>query len=187
VINKDEALGNPQLWNLYSYCRNNPVTYLDIDGKESRLLINEHRVDAIDQIPNNPGNKIGVTRAKASLTGHPEQLSDGNWYPRFDFEISLDIYYVKGGGAKAHERRHAGDMISAFDSLSNILFETETNYSDFKFQNKEDCTKFTKSVVEAGIGFINKTNNKSIFWRDVVPIKEVFHGDTYSRLLSEHD
>jgi len=24
---------NPQLWNLYAYCRNNPITYLDPDGK----------------------------------------------------------------------------------------------------------------------------------------------------------
>lgn len=33
IINKEEALYNPQLWNLYSYCRNNPVTYLDPDGR----------------------------------------------------------------------------------------------------------------------------------------------------------
>jgi len=33
IINKEEALSNPQLWNLYSYCRNNPVTYLDPDGR----------------------------------------------------------------------------------------------------------------------------------------------------------
>jgi RHS repeat-associated protein len=33
IINKEEALSNPQLWNLYSYCRNNPVTYLDFDGR----------------------------------------------------------------------------------------------------------------------------------------------------------
>lgn len=32
VINKDEAVTNPQLWNLYSYCQNNPVTSLDPDG-----------------------------------------------------------------------------------------------------------------------------------------------------------
>jgi uncharacterized protein RhaS with RHS repeats len=36
VINKDEALVNPQLWNLYSYCRNNPVTFFDPDGREIR-------------------------------------------------------------------------------------------------------------------------------------------------------
>jgi RHS repeat-associated protein len=33
VINKKEALVNPQLWNLYSYCKNNPVFYLDPDGR----------------------------------------------------------------------------------------------------------------------------------------------------------
>jgi RHS repeat-associated protein len=32
IINKQEALTNPQLWNLYSFCRNNPVTYYDPDG-----------------------------------------------------------------------------------------------------------------------------------------------------------
>jgi len=37
IINKDEALVNPQLWNLYSYCRNNPVTFFDPDGRESNL------------------------------------------------------------------------------------------------------------------------------------------------------
>lgn len=33
VISNDEALADPQLWNLYSYCRNNPVTFLDVEGK----------------------------------------------------------------------------------------------------------------------------------------------------------
>jgi RHS repeat-associated protein len=33
IINKKEALKNPQLWNLYAYCRNNPITYLDPDGR----------------------------------------------------------------------------------------------------------------------------------------------------------
>jgi RHS repeat-associated protein len=37
VINKIEALYNPQLWNLYAYCQNNPVTYLDPDGRQSIL------------------------------------------------------------------------------------------------------------------------------------------------------
>ncbi len=33
VINKKEALYNPQLWNLYAYCNNNPITYYDPDGR----------------------------------------------------------------------------------------------------------------------------------------------------------
>jgi RHS repeat-associated protein len=36
IINKDEALVNPQLWNLYAYCRNNPITYFDPNGESER-------------------------------------------------------------------------------------------------------------------------------------------------------
>jgi len=34
IVNKSEAILNPQLWNLYSYCHNNPITYFDPDGRE---------------------------------------------------------------------------------------------------------------------------------------------------------
>ena len=33
VINKEEALSNPQYWNLYAYCGNNPITLNDPDGR----------------------------------------------------------------------------------------------------------------------------------------------------------
>jgi RHS repeat-associated protein len=36
IINKEEALYNPQLWNLYSYCRNNPITFLDANGMKDK-------------------------------------------------------------------------------------------------------------------------------------------------------
>ncbi len=34
VINRQEAPANPQLWNLYAFCRNNPAIYFDPDGRE---------------------------------------------------------------------------------------------------------------------------------------------------------
>lgn len=41
VINKNEALANPQLWNLYSYCKNNPITNFDPDGRWSETIHNK--------------------------------------------------------------------------------------------------------------------------------------------------
>ena len=34
IINRQDALGNPQLWNLYAFCRNNPITYWDPTGMD---------------------------------------------------------------------------------------------------------------------------------------------------------
>jgi len=34
VMAKNDAIDDPQLWNLYSYCRNNPITFLDPNGKD---------------------------------------------------------------------------------------------------------------------------------------------------------
>ena len=34
IITKDNALLNPQHWNLYAYCGNNPITFLDPNGME---------------------------------------------------------------------------------------------------------------------------------------------------------
>ena len=50
VINKLEALYNPQAWNLYAYCNNNPITYYDPDGRLIYLapwLMNPATVAAI--------------------------------------------------------------------------------------------------------------------------------------------
>jgi RHS repeat-associated protein len=37
IINRVAALSNPQLWNLYAYSRNNPITYFDPDGRRETI------------------------------------------------------------------------------------------------------------------------------------------------------
>jgi RHS repeat-associated protein len=55
IINKEEALSNPQLWNLYAYCGNNPITNYDPDGRQftgvyppniiKKTVVLEHMID----------------------------------------------------------------------------------------------------------------------------------------------
>jgi RHS repeat-associated protein len=35
----EERIGDPQQWNLYSYTRNNPLKYIDPDGRDLRLAV----------------------------------------------------------------------------------------------------------------------------------------------------
>lgn len=41
-MNLKKALTNPQYWNLYSYCGNNPITYFDPDGKKVVIERGQH-------------------------------------------------------------------------------------------------------------------------------------------------
>jgi RHS repeat-associated protein len=50
IISKEGAVSNPQLWNLYAYCRNNPVTFLDPDGRDENSLANLWKRVKIDLI-----------------------------------------------------------------------------------------------------------------------------------------
>jgi len=39
VRNKDKAIADPQSWNLYSYCSNNPITLFDPDGMDTYVVV----------------------------------------------------------------------------------------------------------------------------------------------------
>ncbi len=45
IIPTFAALGDPQQWNLYSYCRSNPVNYIDPDGRQT-LEITRYRYNS---------------------------------------------------------------------------------------------------------------------------------------------
>jgi len=64
IRNKDEALTNPQLWNLYSYCRNSPITYLDPDGKLERTKKGKIAFKCAKN--NRGGRKTGYTTHKGT-------------------------------------------------------------------------------------------------------------------------
>jgi RHS repeat-associated protein len=72
IISKLEALYNPQLWNLYAYCRNNPITFMDPDGRDTicstgNLLLTLDRQVGRDYAVNFAGEMaLGYTEAIAT-------------------------------------------------------------------------------------------------------------------------
>jgi RHS repeat-associated protein len=72
IINKTEALYNPQLWNLYAYCRNNPITYFDPDGRDILEDLKRKATQGLNHIvPNvlwmDSSNAEKMKRDKATL------------------------------------------------------------------------------------------------------------------------
>jgi RHS repeat-associated protein len=76
VINRDEALSNPQLWNLYAYCRNNPITYWDPDG---RSFLKFDRSEQKITLYDNAGKEIGTWDASNYAEKGTEKFPIGTW------------------------------------------------------------------------------------------------------------
>ena len=74
IVHKDVAIYNPQLWNLYAYCRNNPITYMDPDGR-SEVEIKITRSESSEN----------ATWGKFSITG--TDISGGTMEPPWNDNI----------------------------------------------------------------------------------------------------
>jgi RHS repeat-associated protein len=136
VINKDEALVNPQLWNLYSYCRNNPVTLFDPDGREVRTNDQMLRLAIALAGATNTGGPIVNSAIQspnvlnienASLeTGNTGGLEEGSWVTEggnfitgniVEITAQIDITQTQSYGrpivaTAAHEMMHGNTVIT---------------------------------------------------------------------------
>jgi len=78
----ERALNDPQEWNLYSYCKNNPLAFRDPDGKVAfpgnvALLITPSMLNVINAVMSNYlAGYISTTRALATLIYGKEGLRD---------------------------------------------------------------------------------------------------------------
>ena len=119
IINKKEALSDPQLWNLYSYCRNNPISFFDPYGRLSaKAIFNRKPVDDVDKIPgNNPRNpRRGKTEAEITKFKANIIQVDGEFRVEYDIEITVDAYwYYKNNHTAQHEFGHETDMENWFE------------------------------------------------------------------------
>jgi RHS repeat-associated protein len=72
VIDQGAALVNPQLWNRYAYGRNNPLRYVDPDGRASMLTADSMRAMAANMEANNAaiGKALVNTIRAINSPGH---------------------------------------------------------------------------------------------------------------------
>ncbi len=99
VINKDAALTNPQLWNLYSFCHNNPVTYWDPDGAVEIIPRFElHYINSSKIIRTSKGRTSGGAFVPdLSFDVDVAKKGKGDWLLLVTIYMSMDIYIpVKG-------------------------------------------------------------------------------------------
>ncbi|MCK4764118.1 MAG: RHS repeat-associated core domain-containing protein [Candidatus Aminicenantes bacterium] len=74
IRNRDAAIANPQLWNLYTYCRNNPITYLDPDGRELRTT----QIKTMQEIAGPAASAIKIVSGKLDVSGLSQSAMSNN-------------------------------------------------------------------------------------------------------------
>lgn len=74
--NLDKNAEDPQRWNLYLYCRNNPLIYIDPDG-ESYLFFN--RTEQRLYLYSREGTLIGSWNASNNVSADAEPWPDGTY------------------------------------------------------------------------------------------------------------
>lgn len=115
IMNKEEALINPQLWNRYSFCRNNPISFLDTFGNIDfmpHLRIHEVPSSKIEQLTKGQ-SRGGCFKPTLSTSVDVKKNEDGTWSPRVKIEATIDIYIPKKGDEVFGKWREPKDQSEA--------------------------------------------------------------------------
>jgi len=73
-MNKQTALANPQAWNLYSFCHNNPITLFDPDGRD--VIYRDPKLQVIFESLASKSKMIRETLALYQGEGAPDLIID---------------------------------------------------------------------------------------------------------------
>jgi RHS repeat-associated protein len=139
IINKEVALMNPQLWNLYAYCRNNPLTFFDPDGNRDIFIF-------LGAQANPAGPNFNDLGYRARRKGDTFRVFDFGTFTMKDFRNSLKtedaitFFIGHSSGGKTlliNEKKYQGtknlanDIIGIFTCSSGKFaftkFKTATN------------------------------------------------------------
>jgi RHS repeat-associated protein len=71
IINKEEALFDPQLWNLYAFCGNSPITFFDPTGKILEVTGGKSEIKDFKKfVYDNTGYNVDVKKGQVSISGN---------------------------------------------------------------------------------------------------------------------
>jgi RHS repeat-associated protein len=129
IINKEEALSNPQLWNLYAYCRNNPITFVDPDGRELRTT----QIDTMRKIAGTAASMIRIVNGKLDVSGLTQNAMSNNEGATLLYQLATSNYvYSYSEGATG--------------GVSNL-----DNRPDWRFRNGKSSRFLPPSGVDCAV------------------------------------
>jgi RHS repeat-associated protein len=146
----DTHPGDPQTWNLYGYVRNNPLRYIDPDGRlkkdaDGNIIFEKTGEDTVTFIKKKPlkdgdGNIIKDKNGKALTVTVSWKVETGN--------------VLADDGTKIEAQRATGEMqVVVKDGSGNVVKEESTKQQDRMkasgYDNSTDChgTTFAKGQV----------------------------------------
>jgi RHS repeat-associated protein len=126
ILNKEETITNPQLWNLYTYCRNNPIGYYDPDGcaEGAFYYLPIKKISGISR------NHTFARSFQANLI-HNEESQKYNL--KFKLIIQSDLLLNGRRDQKQHEIAHLilnavvfSDVMELLKSRESIVYHTKS-------------------------------------------------------------
>ena len=166
VVNKDEALANPQIWNLYAYCRNNPLTYSDPDGRYEKDVHYQLTYDLAIQVGFSSSDARIIAAANQYVDESP-LTSSTHFYEKghsqrcesWHFPTEQRVKEVLDEAIKTHDLKKLGQALHVLqDSYSHAgytapwghLFDTVSGKKpDKTYRNVDKALEMAQRTLDA--------------------------------------
>jgi RHS repeat-associated protein len=180
VIGRVEAIENPQLWNLYSLCHNNPVTYWDPDGRiEGKLAPLPTTYNKWNFSPETRMRTQGTLESNVDA-----EKVDGKFSPRFKYDVTTQITLNKKGNNEEileHEQHHMEGFEWLYDRNRNELIKAEGR----TFESKQEALDYGRQVYK------DITSYRPFKWNlyrgDFNPLTWFFHKQKWESWAQKKD